>query len=84
MALDAEQRAAAAEADAADSQAESQRLGAELQKTEVELAGLRADAETRGAALTALQHTLGKIERSVDRQRNPTPPPGEFSAPCLW
>ena len=46
---------------------EAERLAGEVARSEAESAALRADAETRGAALSALEDTLGRIEKAVSR-----------------
>lgn len=74
----ATERAEAAEAhasqlasDVARLHDEAERLAAEVTRSDTEAASLRADAETRGAALTALEETLGRIERAAEHKGEP-------------
>lgn len=45
---------------------ENEHLRSVVQRLEVELTELKADAETRDSALESLQEAMGKIERSCD------------------
>eukprot|EP00891_Asterochloris_glomerata_P000304 jgi/Astpho2/304/Aster-02189 len=75
------QRAAAAEESAhhlerqaMTSQEEVDRLSSQVQKMELEAIELRADTETRGAAVEGLQGMLARIEASVEQHRGGTSP----------
>ena len=45
---------------------QNEHLRSVMQRLEVELTELKADAETRDSALESLQEAMGKIERSCD------------------
>ena len=64
---EAQERAACKERVATQLREEVERLQAEREGLLAELSILRADSETRGAAIASLEELLAKIERSSDR-----------------
>ena len=64
---EAQDHAAGAESAAKQLREEVERLQAEREGLLAELSILRADSETRGAAIASLDELLAKIERSSDR-----------------